>query len=54
MITYLLLHLPTKLIIYSSNDKLDFYSVCNHICDGVNYREIVSDEVEELPILDML
>jgi hypothetical protein len=54
MITYLLLHLPTKLIIYSTNDKLEFYSVYNHICDGNNYREIVSDEEEELPILDML
>ena len=54
MITYLLLHLPTKLIIYSTNDKLDFYSVYSLMCDDENYREIVSDEVEELPILDML
>ena len=54
MITYLLLHLPTKIVIYSSYDKIDFYSVCTHICDDKNYREIVSDEDDEFPILDML
>ena len=54
MITYILLHLPTKIVIYSSYDKIDFYSICKHICDDVNYREIVSEEEEELPILDML
>jgi len=54
MITYLLLHLPTKLIVYSSYDKRDFYSVYALMCDDDNYRKIVSDEDEELPILDML
>lgn len=54
MITYLLLHLPTKLIVYSSVDKKDFYSVYTLVCDDENYRKIVSDEVDELPILDML
>lgn len=54
MITYLLLHLPTKLIVFSSTNKREFYSVYTLVCDDDNYREIVSDEDEELPILDML
>ena len=54
MITYLLIHKPTKLIVFSSISKKEFYSVYMHICDDDNYREIVSDEEEELPILDML
>jgi len=54
MITYLLLHLPTKLIVYSSYDKRDFYSVYALMCDDDNYRKVVSDEDDELPILDML
>ena len=54
MITYLLIHKPTKLIVFSSISKKEFYSVYMHICDDENYREIVSDEEDELPILDML
>jgi hypothetical protein len=54
MITYLLLHKPTKLVVYSSISKLDFYSVYALMCDDDNYRKVVSDEEEELPILDML
>jgi len=54
MITYLLLHLPTKLIVYSSDNKREFYSVYALMCDDDNYRKVVSDEDEELPILDML
>ena len=54
MITYLLIHLPTKLIVYSSESKLDFYSVYSLMCDDDNYRKVVSDEEDELPILDML
>jgi hypothetical protein len=55
MITYLLIHKPTKLIVFSSPSKKEFYSVYLHICDDENYREVISDEEEELPvILDML
>jgi hypothetical protein len=55
MITYLLIHKPTKLVVYSSTNKRDFYSVFMHVCDDDNYREVLSDEEEELPaILDML
>ena len=54
MITYLLLHLPTKLIVYSSDNKREFYSVYALMCDDDNYRKVVSDEDDELPILDML
>lgn len=55
MITYLLIHKPTALIVYSSISKRDFYSVYAHICDDDNYRKVVSDEEDELPaILDML
>jgi hypothetical protein len=54
MITYLLIHKPTNLIVFSSINKREFYSVYLHICEDNNYREVVSDEDEELPILDML
>jgi hypothetical protein len=54
MITYLLIHRPTTLVVYSSECKKDFYSVYAHICDDDNYRKVVSDEEDELPILDML
>lgn len=54
MVTYFLLHKPTKLFVYSSISKKDFYSVYALICDDDNYRKVISDEDEELPILDML
>ena len=54
MITYLLIHKPTTLIVYSSISKKDFYSVYALMRDDDNYRKVVSDEEEELPILDML
>lgn len=55
MLTYLLIHKPTNLIVFSSINKKEFYSVYLHICDDDNYREVLSDEEEELPaILDML
>lgn len=54
MITYLLVHKPTALIVYSSISKLDFYSVYSLMCDDDNYRKVISDEEDELPILDML
>ena len=54
MITYLLIHKPTTLIVYSSISKRDFYSVYSLMCDDDNYRKVISDEEEELPILDML
>jgi hypothetical protein len=54
MITYLLIHKPTALIVFSSYNKKEFYSVYSHICDDDNYRKVVSDEEDELPILDML
>ena len=55
MITYLLLHKPTKLIVFSSISKKEFYSVYTHVCDDDNYRKVISDEEDEIPaILDML
>lgn len=55
MITYLLIHKPTTLVVYSSVSKKDFYSVYALICDDDNYRKVISDDEEELPaILDML
>jgi hypothetical protein len=55
MITYLLVHKPTMLIVFSSSNKKEFYGVYAHMCDDDNYRKVISDEEDELPaILDML
>ena len=55
MVTYLLIHKPTNLIVFSSINKKEFNDVFVHIGDDDNYREVLSDEEEELPaILDML
>ena len=54
MITYLLVHKPTTLVVYSSESKREFYSVYALMCDDDNYRKVISDEEDELPILDML
>ena len=55
MITYLLVHKPTMLIVFSSISKKEFYGVYALMCEDNNYRKVISDEEEELPqILDML
>lgn len=55
MVTYLLVHKPTALIVFSSISKKEFYGVYALMCEDDNYRKVISDEEEELPaILDML
>lgn len=55
MVTYLLVHKPTALIVFSSISKKEFYGVYALMCEDDNYRKVISDEDDELPqILDML